>query len=93
MRVKGKGYTSTLRNLNGGGPQGGTLGIEEYLSKSNDNTDFLSDDEKFKFIDDLSMIEIVNLINIEIANYIFKTHVAADIDINNKYLPQLYVHP
>ena len=87
MRVKWKGHLSTLRNLNGGGPQGGTLGIEEYLSQSNDNTDFLSDDEKFKYIDDLSMIEIVNLISIGIASYNFKAHVAADIGIGNSYLP------
>ena len=87
MRVKWKGHLSTLRNLNGGGPQGGTLGIEEYLSQSNDNTDFLSNDEKFKFIDDLSLVEIVNLISIGIATYNFKAHVASDIGIGNSYLP------
>ena len=37
MKVKWKGFTSSSRNLNGGGPQGGTLGIEEYLSQSNEN--------------------------------------------------------
>ena len=41
MRVKWKGYLGTQRTLNGGGPQGGTPGIEEYLSQSNDNTIFL----------------------------------------------------
>ena len=87
MRVKWKGYTSTLRILNGGGPQGGTLGIEEYLSQSNGNTNFLSEDEKFKYIDDLSMLEIVNLISIGIASYNFKAHVASDIGIGNNYLP------
>ena len=64
MKVKWKGYISTLRKLNGGGPQGGTLGIEEYLCQSNDNTDFLDEDEKFKYIDDLSMLEVVNLVSI-----------------------------
>ena len=88
MKVKWKGYTSSVRNLNGGGPQGGTLGIEEYLSQSNDNANFLNDDEKFKFIDDLSMIEIINLISVGIASYNFKLHVASDIGIDNKYLPQ-----
>ena len=87
MRVKWKGYFSSFRNLNGGGPQGGTLGIEEYLSQSNGNTDFLTDEEKFKFIDDLSFLEIVNLVNIGISNYNFKAHVAADIGVDNKYLP------
>ena len=87
MRVKWKGYLSTQRTLNGGGPQGGTLGIEEYLSQSNDNTIFLKEDEKFNYIDDLSMLDLVNLISIGIANYNFKSHVASDIGIDNKYLP------
>ena len=39
MKVKWKGNTSSLKNLNDGGPKGGTLGIEEYLSQSNDNSD------------------------------------------------------
>ena len=43
MRVKWKGHISTLRSLHGGGPQGGTLGIEEYISQSNDSTNFLKD--------------------------------------------------
>ena len=46
MRVKWKGHLTTLRKLNGGGG-GGTLGIEEYLSQSNDKTDFLKEDENF----------------------------------------------
>ena len=87
MRVKWKGFISTLRALNGGGPQGGTLGIEEYLSQSNDNTNFLDEEEKFKYIDDLSMLELVNLISIGIANHNFKVSVASDIGIGNKYLP------
>ena len=81
-----------MRSLNGGGPQGGTLGIEEYLSQSNDNTDFLKEDEKFKYIDDLSMLEIVNLISIGIASFNFKANIASDIGIGKKYLPPENIH-
>ena len=87
MKVKWKGFTSTFRNLNGGGPQGGTLGIEEYLSQSDDNCNILSEEDKFKYIDDLSMLELVNLISVGIASYNFKAHVASDISIDNYYLP------
>ena len=69
MQVKWKGLLSKVRALPGGGPQGGTLGIEEYLSQSNGNTDFLEDDEKYKFIDDLSILEILNLISMTLSNY------------------------
>ena len=69
MTVKWNGKMSTLHPLPDLGPQGGALGIEEYLSQSNDNTDFLEDDEKFKFIDDLSILEIINLLSIGLTNY------------------------
>ena len=86
MRVKWKGLLSKERELPGGGPQGGTLGIEEYLSQSNGNTDFLEQDDKYKFIDDLSILEILNLISIAISNYDFHKHVASDIAVGNDYL-------
>ena len=47
---------SSLRKLIGGGPQGALWGILEYLSQSNHNTDYVSTDRKFKFIDDLSIL-------------------------------------
>ena len=86
MKVKCKGLLSSPRALPGGGPQGGTLGIEEYLSQSNDNTDFLDQDEKFKFIDDLSTLEIINLISIGLASYNYHSHVPSDIAADNLYL-------
>ena len=59
-----------MRSLHEGGHQGGTLGIEEYVSQSNDNTNFLKEDEKFKYIGDLSMLKIVNLISIGISSFL-----------------------
>ena len=91
MKVKWKGFTSSSRNLNGGGPQGGTLGIEEYLSQSNGNSNFLTEEEKFKFIDDLSMLEIINLVSVGISSYNFKAHVASDIGVDNSYLPAVNI--
>ena len=86
MVVKWKGLLSKSHPLPGGGPQGGTLGTEEYLSQSNNNTDFLDQDEKFKFIDDLSILEIINLISIGLASYNFHGHVASDIGLENFFL-------
>ena len=34
--------------------------ILEYLSQSNDNADLVSVDDRFKFVDDLSVSEIVD---------------------------------
>ena len=86
MVVKWKGTLSSLRNLNGGGPQGALWGILEYLSQSNNNTDFISPEKKFKFIDDLSILEIVNLLSIGLSSYNFNLHVASDIQADGYFI-------
>ena len=88
MQVKWQGETSTPHSLKGGGTQGGLLGILEYLSQTNRNTDFIDVQNKFKFIDDLSFIEILNLIAQGILKYDFKSHVASDISVDhNQFIP------
>ena len=86
MVVKCNGAISSARPLNGGGPQGATLGLLEYLAQTNHNTDFLDVKEKFKFIDDLSILEIINLIMMGISSYNFKSHVASDIGEHGQYI-------
>ena len=86
-----EGLTEQSKDLTRGGPQGGTLGIEEYLSQSNGNTNFLSHDDKYKFIDDLSILEILNLLSIALSNYNFQKHVASDIGIGNSYLEPKHI--
>ena len=39
------------------------MGILEYLSQTNHNTDFIDPDDKFKFFDDLSILEIIKLMS------------------------------
>ena len=87
MKVKWHNQMSTVRDLPGGGPQGSNFGLIEYDSQSNDNTDFLSEDDKFKFVDDLSVLEIINLISVGMSSYNFRQHVASDIGINQQYIP------
>ena len=68
-------------------PQGGTLGILEYLSQSNDSSDCVSVEDRFKFIDDLSVLEIVNLLTIGLSSYNLKGHVPSDIPDHNQFIP------
>ena len=35
--------------------QGGTFGILEYLSQSNDNANIVEEEDRFKFVDDLTI--------------------------------------
>ena len=87
MKVKWRNTLSTQRDLPGGGPQGSSVGGLEYDSQSNENTNFLSEDDKYKFVDDLSVLEIINLITVGLSSYNFKQHVASDVGIGQLYLP------
>ena len=87
MSVKWHGCTSVPRHIKGGGPQGATLGILEYLSQSNDNADCVNSEDKFKFVDDLTILEIVNLLTIGISTFHLKNQVPSDIPVHNQIIP------
>ena len=46
----------------------------------------MDEEEKFKFIDDLSTLEIINLISIGLVSYNCQNHVPSDIATNSLYL-------
>ena len=48
MTVKWNGKISTERKLNGGGPQGATFGIWEYLAQSNNSADCVDPNYRYK---------------------------------------------
>ena len=64
-----------------------TLGILEYLSQSNNNADFLKISDRFKFVDDLTVLEIIDLLTVGITSYNIRAHVPSDIPIHNQYIP------
>ena len=86
MRVKWHGCQSVPRKLAGGGPAGATLGLLEYLSQSNNNADCVSESDRFKFIDDLSVLEIVNLLTVGISSFNLKHQVPNDIPEHNQII-------
>ena len=43
--------------------------------------------KKYKFIDDLSILDIINLLMIGISSYNHRSHVASDIGEENKFIP------
>ena len=48
MTVKWHGCNSKPKVKNGGGPQGGTLGLLEYLSQSNHSADCVEEQDRYK---------------------------------------------
>ena len=87
MKVKWNGVTSTERKLNGGGPQGATFGIWEYLVQSNESADCVSPDNRFKFVDDLTVLEKINLLMIGLASFNCHQSVPSDIPDHNQFIP------
>ena len=76
----------------GGGPQGCYLGQLEYSSQSNDSGLCVPSENRYKFVDDMSLLEIINLITCGLSSYNFKNHVASDIAIGDNYLPAENIH-
>ena len=86
MKVKFNGQESQEHSLNGGGPQGTLLGGIEYLVNSNDNADSVEPEDRFKYIDDLSVLHLIIMTGL-LTSYDFRSHVASDIHIDRQYLP------
>ena len=84
MTVRWHQVTSTERKLSGSGPQKSTLGLLEHLPQSNDNTQNIPPDMKYKWLDDFS--EVINLLTIEISSYNVTSHVPSDIPDHNGYI-------
>ena len=59
MKVKFNGEMSEFLTLIGGGPQGTLVGGLEYLAQSNDNADVVPPEDRYKYIDDLSVLQLV----------------------------------
>lgn len=61
--MKWKNVLSSVKDLPGGRPQGCTLGLDSYKRQSNNNSQLISQNDKFKWIDDLTALEVINIVN------------------------------
>ena len=88
MRLKYNGKEAGPWELVGGSPQGSYLGMLSYNTGSYDNTELLDidDEDKFQYIDDLDLLELLILTDVLI-EYDFRAHVASDIGIGQRFLP------
>ena len=98
MQVKFHGTMSESKHQPGSGAQGASLGNWEFLSQTNNNADCVPEEDRYKYVDDLSILEIINLLNIGLSSHNFKDQVADDIPIhgqiidNNNLLTQQYLN-
>ena len=87
MSLKGHGCRSVPMDRKGGGPQGATFALWEYLAQSNSNADCVDPEYRFKFVDDLTVLKKKNLLTIGLSSFNSKASVPADIPSHNKYIP------
>ena len=87
MKVKWSGETSSERILNGGGPQGSTFGIWEYLAQSKNNADCVDPHNRYKFVDDLTVLEKINLLVIGLSSFYYHSSVPSHIPTHNQQIP------
>ena len=87
MLADNRSEVSEERDLTGGGPQGSTFGLWEYLSQSNSNADCISESDRFKFVDDLTFLEIIYLLNVGLASFNVRQHVPSHVPSHNQIIP------
>ena len=86
--VKWHGNKSKQKQVDGGGPQGGLLGILEYKAQSNESANSVPKDSRYKFVDDLTTLEKIALLSIGICSHNIKQQVPNDINVSNLFIPQ-----
>ena len=84
--MKWKGQLSSEKELKGGGPQGSTFGIWEYLSQSNTNAECISESDRFKFVDDLTFLEVIYLLSVGLASYNVRQHIPSHVPTHNQII-------
>ena len=64
------------------------MGNLEYISQTNNNADHIPREDKWKWVDDLTVVEIVNMITVGLSSYNFRQHVASDIPVHGQFVSQ-----
>ena len=63
------------------------LGIWEYLAQSNSSADCVPAEHRFKFVDDLTVLEKINLLIVGLSSFNSRASVPNDIGDHNQFIP------
>ena len=64
------------------------FGNLEYLAQSNENANSVPEDSRFKFVDDLTILEKISLLLVGMTTYNVKNHIPNDIIDTNLFIPK-----
>ena len=65
---------------------GANLGNWEFLSQTNDNADCVPVEDRFKFVDDLSTIEVINLLTIGLSSLYMRNQIPSDVPTHGQFV-------
>ena len=89
MRIKWHNKFSRPRKMPGSGAIGSNIGNWEFDSQINHNADCVPEEDRYKFVDDLTVLEIINLINIGISSHNFRNQVPNDVPSHGQIIPNV----
>ena len=87
MQVKMNQHTSSSYDLIGGGPQGSLIGQLLYIIGSDDVAEEVPEDDKYKYIDDLAVLDAVKNPGDKLEEYNVHQHVPSDVATEERFLP------
>ena len=70
----------------GSGAMGSFLGNHEFDSQTNDNAECIPEEDRFKFVDDLTCLEVINLVNIGLCSLNIKQSVPNDLPVQGQFV-------
>ena len=70
---------------------GSTIGNYEFESQTNQNANCVPEEDRFKFVNDLSILEIINLLNIGLSSHNTRQQVRNDIPTHGQIIPSSHL--
>ena len=85
MTVRYNSAESSMISLIGGFPEGSLLGQDAYIIASNDCADSTNQEDRFRYIDDLEICDLISLAGI-LDQYDVMSHVPSDVAVGQQFL-------
>ena len=85
MTVRYNTAWSKWHKLVGGAPQGSWMGQMSYIAASDDAASWVEDEDKYKYCDDLSILELI-MVGDLLQEYDFTNHVASDVEVGQRFI-------
>ena len=86
MYVRWHGEISSRKKMPGSGAMGATFGILEFLSQTNNNSDSIPIEDKYKYFDDLTTLEVIQLLSVGLTSLNVKKHVPSDLPLHGQFI-------